>query len=261
MSQNFFEEINNISQLEKSLEDKANNHQNYSFYCKGKYKESNIKNGIRFATGCEWNDTIDSKNLFDNEYVRFIKCFTYLRSENIAMWMLYSGLDDKGVMFKYTKNQILWIMNYNSPLTICLGENDKIVELTSDKYKLKITDIAYVDYIHDNKNNENLYIKRSDNSRKYPMDSFQFDFDNYKFPIYVKTAGWSYENECRIIIEIKKKDIPNFEEKKNYYIWIPIDNKNTKIVLSPKYKGEIGFGEEYSKYKDKLEWDLSKDKN
>lgn len=113
-------QIHNKDELIQYLSKKGNNHYNYRFYSKRERIETILKDHtIYLFDGSNWNDTIDRENFNDTskECKRFGLCFSFSKSESVAMWMLYSQND--GCMIDYGQNLIKEILQTN---TVQLGE-------------------------------------------------------------------------------------------------------------------------------------------
>ena len=177
MPYNFFDGINSTGQLIAKLEEKGCNHQTYSFYCDEEKAENTIKNGLRLTVGKKWNDTNDYKNLLDEDVVRFVKCFTYSKSENIAMWMLYGGYNNDGIRITYDKKVIINLLNFKEPLIIYEIINNTQNKIQIIDYKVKLIDIVYVDV-----DNQTVTLKKSDNRKEYLGNSVDFNFSMDKYP-------------------------------------------------------------------------------
>ena len=79
------------------------------FYTNDEIADKTLKKGIRLTNGVNWNDLIDRQNLNKDGKIRFVKCFTYSKSENVVMWFLY-GASNNGCLVKYVKSQILSLL-------------------------------------------------------------------------------------------------------------------------------------------------------
>lgn len=251
----FFENINSQIELKKKLIERANEHQSFSFYTNYKIAKKTKENGIMLTNGRNWNDKEDAKNLNYGDKIRFVKCFTYSKSENIAMWMLYAYKNNEGCLVKYSKSQIVNIVKDTSTIIIKQvgNDNDPGIELTKDDFEIELIDVVY---FGDGEEEGSLALKKS----IYGIKSIEpskvgLDFKNQYF---VKTYGWAYENECRLVVSIKKELLKDNEEKE-YCVFIPISKLNTQkntypiVISSPnnekgadncvesEYKGRINF--------------------
>lgn len=106
---NFFEGIKTEQDLKNKLIKNVSKHDYYMFYTNEDIAINTLDNGIRLTNGVNWNDLIDRQNLNKDGKIRFVKCFTYSKSENVAMWFLY-GASNKGCLVKYVKSQILSLL-------------------------------------------------------------------------------------------------------------------------------------------------------
>ena len=229
-------QIHNKEELIQYLSKKGNNHHNYRFYSKRERIETILKDHtIYLSDGSNWNDTIDRENFNDNpkEYKRFGLCFSFSKSESVAMWMLYSQND--GCMIDYGQNLIKEILQTN---TVQLGEfknnvfqPKKIIE--RPQFKISLFDIVY--YGESKKDNSGYYVKRADEVHK----SFNKEIID-ELSYQKKFVPWRYENECRLVVEVKS-DICDFDEiscaaiefNENY-----IDKLKERTYDSPNSKSE-----------------------
>lgn len=140
--------ISTTNELKKYLSGKALKHKYYKNYTKLSRVATVFKNhAVYLSNGRNWNDVLDKEN-FNNElnvYVNFGLCLSYSQSENIAMWMLYSGND--GCMIDYDKTTIKAILD--AP-TISLGYFDKnkgsfqkVELLGRNDFEISIIDVMY----------------------------------------------------------------------------------------------------------------------
>ena len=236
------------------LSAKAKKHKNYKHYTK-LYKIETILNNntIYLSNGNNWNDIIDKNNFNSdtNDVVNFGVCLSYSKSENIAMWMLYSGND--GYMIDYDSKTIKDILNTD---TIEIGNFIDGVFVANKKFKSGLFDISIFDIVYYDSSNyhdgmtENVYVKRSNEiNKEFPKEKL----DNLTFQ--KKTLPWSYENECRIVVSIKKALLQNVIGDT---VAIPFSNKHIdelkkRIYASPNSR-ENNYKE--SCLKNKINWDL-----
>ena len=261
---NFFDDIDSIEKLKNKLKEKGRNHKSYSFYVESEYIDKSIE-GIRLSTGKKWNDPIDVKNLKDEETVLFVKSFTFSKSESVAMWMLYTYTDNKGVLFKYKPKCIMDLLNSKNKQTIHIMNNDEFVcEIQPEDYEIELIDVAYL-----NEEDDNYVFKRSDNRKKIKKELFDNSYNllQGKLDYFIKLYGWAYENECRLIVKVKKEFIKEYDENIDYHIILKPNcvKDNLSIISSPNYEGEpreknnIQFKESF--YKGKIHWIFEENKD
>ena len=155
---------------------------------------------LYLSTGSNWNDISDrnSFNSPDSGVVNFGKCFSFSTEENVAMWMLYGGIDKRSGMLDFTKKGIWSILSIPQ---IDFGFTDDangfVIErtLTRDSFELYCVDVVYY------KEQQNgYYIKRSDEQYGC-LDPSVFR----KLSICKKAYPWHYESECRLVCTVNKK--------------------------------------------------------
>lgn len=238
--------------LESYLNHKALNHKNYKFYSSYDKINTIINNkAVYLSDGTNWNDIIDKNNFNSNknDFMNFGLCLSYSRSENTAMWMLYSG--NNGVMIDYNQNAIRNILDTQS-INVGFFDNSKkfkcVKTLEKEYFKIQIIDILYYDYSKANDKDE-YYVRRSDEVNR-EFDKVLID----KLSFCKKTLPWSYENECRLIVSINKKYVSNcdtveikFSEDFNFETLLE------RIYDSPNSK-KNKFNESY--LKNKINWNL-----
>ena len=242
--------ISDKKELISYLSEKAKNHKNYKHYTKA-YKIETILNNstIYLSNGSNWNDLIDKNNFNsdESENINFGICLSFSKTESIAMWMLYSG--NEGCMIDFDSKTIDAILNarFVEIGNFVDGLFVPLEIINRDSFEISIFDIVYYNL---NKDCKSVYIKRSDETNKeFP----KVKIDELTF--HKKTLPWSYENECRLVVSIKKEVIGNstgdtvailFSEKL-------IDGLKKRIYDSPNSKANK-YKE--SSMKNKINWDL-----
>ena len=257
----------NQENLYKYVTDKALQHRNFKHYVSDIKRINNIlKEGALFLSdGTNWND-IDDRNAFcstpstninEKNYRMYGLCLSFSSSENVAMWMLYGGMHKKGAMIDITPSS-KWVPEY---------------DISSKKgVHIGLTDVLY--YEPDNKEKIISYgnsynIKRSMETtlcRAEILDSKELSSEMF-FPLQKKKWAWSYENECRLIMSVDLKALPQGICSKAHYakLYFPDKNKfvsgvKKRIFLAPNFQGDLScFSEhnvEYKKSNLAIDWDL-----
>ena len=235
------------------LHKKALNHNTYRIYTNADYYNSWAnKDGLFLSDGSAWNDVQD-RELFQASKIerRFGICFSFSVSENVAMWMLYGGMKHRGVVVPFKRSEIKQIRETKAIEFGKWEENDftvyKELSAESDDFRFELVDMIY----YGDSDTPNCYdIKRSDERvngvPKTIIDSI--DFAKKAYP-------WSYENECRLIVHVKRNVIEGIIGNT---IRIPLNGLftevNPRVVCSPNYEGKLLFLN--SKLKGRIEWDL-----
>ena len=236
------------------LKTKAERHRSYKTYTSLSRIEENIfKNHCLYLSdGSNWNDTYDSENFSSNKVDKYFgMCFSFSKSENVAMWMLYGGKGQSGGMINFTYSHLKHIMECKSQINLGYFEGDKFVvvqTLNNDQFEKNLVDILYYS------DQGNTYdIKRSDdvikNIRKGIVD--QIKYVKKKFP-------WNYENECRMIYRINREKISN---NKISTIQISIPKNIVKKLSNRVYNAPNSVEIKYnpSELNGQIKWNLCKD--
>ena len=120
-------------------------------------------NTIYLSNGINWNDLVDRANFnpIESLKIRFAFCFSFSKSENVAMWMLYGKND--GCMIDFNKEVIKEIISSN---TISLGyfeagRYNEVKKLENRDFDISIMDIVYYGEPK-NRDSNTYYVKRSD---------------------------------------------------------------------------------------------------
>ena len=245
---------NTVQSLDMYLAAKAQNHNCYKTYTVSHRVQSWIEADCFYLDdGSRWNDIHDREtfNHPQSNVKRFGRCFSFSKSESVAMWMLYGGMQKKGVMLEFTRKGMSELIRNTTHVELGNWVNNKfvnVITLQNDQFDLTLKDILYTgDFTSDT-----IYIRRSDESSKEaPIDVIR------QLQYCVKSVAWSYENECRLILTVNKSVIPDATNVTS--VRIPLkgllkDTSKTRIYCSPNYQGEKDFGE--SKISEEVDWDL-----
>jgi hypothetical protein len=185
-----------VESLYTYLKQKGKNHNHYKSYSNID-SIVNIRNTkyLYLGTGVRWNDKTDRENFNpdNSEYLNFGKCFSFSAEENVAMWMLYGGIDKRGGMIDFTKKGMESILSVQS---IEFGHSDNHSFVPDKVLRADFFDLYCVDIIYYKENSTGYYIKRSEESvNNMPKSIFnQLMFCKKAYP-------WLYENECRLICQ------------------------------------------------------------
>ena len=106
-----------IETLKMYLQEKGKNHNCYKCYSSLK-RIADIRDSkaLYLSNGESWND-INDRNGFNSDsdtLKNFGKCFSFSQDENVAMWMLYGGIDKASGMIDFTKKGINAILDIPS---------------------------------------------------------------------------------------------------------------------------------------------------
>lgn len=256
MEKTLYNNSKSVEKLSKYLREKAENHNCYKCYSSLKrIVKIRDDKSLYISKPDKWNDITDRDDFNtekDTEF--FCKCFSFSREESVAMWMLYGGIDNEGGMIDFTKKAMKNILN--TPQVI-LGyfKDDVFHEMSTvskEDFNIFLTDVIYY-----KKNKNNYYIRRSD--EMFPNIS-ESVFNALK--CCKKVYSWQYENECRLIVTVKKHlvntvcdtikiDLSNMDLGKSF----------EQIYYSPNYPLEDKISCEPSKLFGTVDWSLCNDKN
>lgn len=243
-----------VQNLEMYLATKAQNHNCYKTYTVSNRIQSWIEADCFYLDdGSRWNDIHDREtfNHTQSNVKRFGRCFSFSKSESVAMWMLYGGMQKKGAMLEFTKKGMSELLRNTTHVELGNWVNNKfvnVITLQNDQFDLTLKDILYTGDL----TSDTMYIRRSDESNKEaPIDIIR------QLQYCVKSVAWSYENECRLILTVDRRVIPDANNATS--VRIPLkgllkDTAKTRIYCSPNYRGEKGFSE--SKISGEVDWDL-----
>lgn len=252
----------------KHLRDKAENHNYYKIYSSDTRITDIIdKKTLYLSDGQGWNDKIDRNNFCrEGQLKRFAKCFSFSRSENVAMWLLYGGMESKGLMLNIKKSLMKDIVDKCDEVELGYwekknGKEEFVVKakIPKDNFDLYLIDI--------------LYYGDSDEKGKYDLKRSSTKYELGEVAVIdqlsgcVKSYPWSYENEVRLILELKKE---NGEVTKIYddkqitgarinFAKIFMKHSETDITIyeSPNYKGKHHHTK--STLFEKIDWNLCSD--
>ena len=262
-------------ELQVYLKEKAINHYNYKHYVPDIDRIYNIYHeGALFLTdGSNWNDPNDKKAFSDSNSRSMCKkyglCLSFSKSESVAMWMLYGGMQKKGAMIDISPRSIKQLLDKSKRPKVELGNFEKghwntVIRLNADEYKVELTDILYYGT---NKNADNKHIPKYDIKRSDEKCSCnQKVIDNAPF-LQKKVWAWNYENECRLIVEVDTKRISSLTNSNVSAARVEFPNKDffredvrERILLAPNFDERNIVEDDFVPKKSalKIDWDLCK---
>lgn len=230
----------------KYLQEKGRNHHSYKMYTTIDIVNSTIeKEALYLSNGDNWNDRIDRENFNNNGLVKmnFGRCFSYSGSESVAMWMLYGGMKHKGAMIDFDKISISEILTNTKHIGVGYFDNDEFVTLKNlDKcdFEIQLIDVVYTE------TNHNIMIIRRTMGDKWeinvPLDFQKCILNGEKGKIIHKSKAWDYEQECRLIVSVKKEKLQDLQDyNKIQMVRIDLHSINLKNVRRI-YAPNIGSG-------------------
>lgn len=244
---------NTAEDLKKYLQNKGRHHNYYKTFSKIEHISQIIHEKVLYLSdGQNWNDVDDRAKLQQcDTYKLFAKCFSFSKSEDVAMWMLYGGVYHTGAMVDFTREAMNSILEIPS-IDVGYFSNDEFQTaqtLDRQSFKIWLTDIVYCD-------KETGYMKRADESSKgVPREVLE------RLQYCEKDCAWSYENECRLIVAIDRGQ--RLDNCNN----VRINLRNVKLGVSlsrayycPQYRGEKIDGFQPSEMDGKVSWELLDEK-
>lgn len=234
------ESVSSIRLL-KYLEGKARNHVNFKMYSSLtslKYRRNS--EALFLSKGGNWNDVQD-RNMFNphySNYVRFGACFSFSRSESVAMWMLYGGTKREGIMVDFKQAHMKRILNEIESVDYGVWQAGGFLskgKLNKKDFSLNLMDVLY---ISESQDPQSYRVKRSDET--VPAVNKKI-IDHQTF--IKKSDAWSYENECRLIVSVPYNKIIGNGLINSIRISIPsiYDDliNERRIYMAPNFSGNM----------------------
>lgn len=237
-------------QLQFYLEQKAQSHNSYKCYSRIERIQAIVeREALYLNSGENWNDITDLKN-FEKAapgFKNFGKCFSFSQDENVAMWMLYGGIDNRGAMIDFTRSAIRNILRIGQ---ITLGKFEggqfhAMQTVEQENFQIWITDIVYC-------NEKTGYLKRSDETCANVREEIIRQLGPCK-----KAYPWNYENECRLIVSVKNPSVPEECDTVKIDLHnVELGKSMERLYYSPTYQGKIVEGFRESRLSGTIKWDL-----
>lgn len=238
------------NELKEYLREKAKTHNSYKYYAKIDYVKQIVRDKVLYLNnGAEWNDITDRGNLANGseDSVLFGKCFSYSQDESIAMWMLYGGIYHQGAMIDFTRKGMAGVLEIPE-ITLGSFKDGRfcpLVTLQRPDFEVYITDIVYCD-------EKKRYLKRSNESCIHvPKATLE------QLGCCQKAYPWHYENECRLIVSVKKELVPDSCHSVLLDLQgLDLGTSLERVYYSPEYKGAEEEGFRKSPLTDTVHFDL-----
>lgn len=190
--------------LDNYLKARGKRHTRYCVYTTISRAVGNyvVNNRMYLTDGSKWNDKIDAEQFTktDNNIKRYGTCFSFSKDENVAMWMLYGGLYDEGVMCSFSKTYINGIIDCCKEVEFgCLDDKGfkSIKTISTKEIQLYLKDVLYY------KENATSCYAYHNNSIKNGVSRKIIE----QVGPTLKAIPWKYEDEVRLIIEVDKYKI------------------------------------------------------
>lgn len=226
------------SELYEYLRTKARTHNSYKQY--GRLDRiANIfnKKELYLCDGSGWNDTVDSANFNsdDRPTKSFGTCFSYLQDESVAMWRIYGNHEHSGAMIDFTRKGMNSILEIQTIKVGYFAANNAgfrgMITLNRPDFEIDLVDVIYY-------NPKTGYVKRSDEGCRL-KDRAILDH----LGVCKKYYPWNYENECRLIVTVKKELLTeNCSAVKLDLSRASLGKTTDRIYLCPEYKGAVPEG-------------------
>lgn len=204
------------------LADKGGAHREYKHYATRKRIASILEGGALYLTdGSRWNDRYDREH-FNPSFMstkRFGACFSVSSAENVAMWMLYGGIDGNGAMINFDRRTLQKAMERESYECGCFGADGEfqcLEELPASKLQLQLVDVLY---FQNNADGRTTIGRSSLEGGRCVLDSQAFNGISQT----AKHQSWSYENEVRLVGTVDKIDLMMGKASRISCIKIPVD--------------------------------------
>ena len=244
--------------LRDGLRENALKHRNYNMYTAMDRAMCLVLTGnLYISNGQTWNDKPDRE--FMQKRSAFGICMSCSTMESMAMWMLYSGDKGKnGAVVRFLPSIIKEIVESQS---IELGKFDDcgkfiqnpLVLTRKDKsFNVYMTDVVYTNV---QTKKPSILIASLGDDHEY-MDR-QF-FENAG--VFSKHYAWSYEKECRLIVELSPEMQEKAREKGFNTVRISLSEASRRalkdrVIRSPVYTGKTDFGTVSTLYGN-IDWEL-----
>lgn len=242
--------------LRDGLRENALRHRNYNMYTAMDRAMCLVLTGnLYISDGQTWNDKQDREIM--KIHSAFGICMSCSTIESMAMWMLYSGDKGKnGALVRFLPSIIKEIVE--TP-TIELGkfdDNGKFIEnpliLTREDFDIFMTDVVYTDI---QKKDPSTLIASLGEDHEYMGRQFLEEAG-----VFYKHYAWSYEKECRLIVELSPEMKKYAQETGFSVIRIRLSETSRRslkerVVRSPVYAGKTDFGA-VSMLQGNVDWSL-----
>lgn len=151
-----------------------------------------------FSRLLEMNDLREYKNV-DDANRTYIACFSFGNLENMAMWKMYGGDDNKSVRVSFDNKRVVeWVKGLKAKKHFYRDSEIKETIDVNQIESITFHDIAYAYGKALMWNHKVVGMSRCRELEK--------PFEIRELQGYIKDFGWASENEVRIIVKLKKCD-------------------------------------------------------
>ena len=241
-------------------QERAVRHNRYRHYSHLDHIETIANNSyIYLSDGRTWNDKNDRErfNPAGLQGRRYGICFSWSPSENIALWMLYGGMDNKGAALELSRSSFLKLCEADSvELGRFVGGKGFVPEKTLDKsaFSFEYYDVIYSD---EAANDSTVKLRHADNAPSIPGDLYDHitEQNSSMFKPYLKKYPWHYEEETRFVMTVHDSESCLDFPHARIPLAMPSDVLRKGIVLSPTFVGDRK-GYSNSALLGEVDWDL-----
>lgn len=231
--------------LREGLRENALRHRNYNMYTAMDRAMCLLLTGnLYISNGQTWNDKLDREIM--QKHSAFGICMSCSTVESMAMWMLYSGDKGKnGALVRFLPSIIQEIVEST---TIELGKFDDYGKFIRDPIILKREDKSFDIFMTDVVYTETHSKKPSTLNASLGEDHAHMDWQFLEAAgVFHKNYAWSYEKECRLIVELSPEMQKIVAENGFSTIRISLSEASRRalkdrVVRSPVYEGKTDFG-------------------
>jgi len=246
------------SRLSAYLSSKSLGHTCFKVYTTQKSLDYRVQEDALFlSTGGNWNDTRDRDafNPQNGESLKFGACFSFSKSESVAMWMLYGGVQHTGVMIDYRQRHMKQILSNTELVHLGVWDRDMdcfipIQAIGKDQFQFRLMDILYMSYTEGL--STGCQIWRSDETIKLPNIKIIKEAN-----CLTKTSPWRYENECRLILTVPRNILKDSKINSAKITLPGIYSElfdEGRVYASPEYQGSHSLTK--SALESQIAWDL-----
>lgn len=257
-SDELYEKLANPKSFREYLSEKAQNHHNYKCYtCSERFESWCAHKALFLSNGSNWNDISDREafNPVGDKMLRFGMCFSFSKSESIAMWMLYGGTKKQGIMVDFRQTDIVTKVKQIENITLGYWNRKnfhEVIKLKRPQFEIHLEDVLY--YGINDKEPDTYDVKRSDAVCRQISAELVDTVKCIK-----KKYPWNYENECRLYVSVDKSLIP---DEMVDTVYIDVGSTYEKLIDAGRvYNAPNSTGTEAyqpSKMTSLVDWDLCK---
>ncbi len=189
----------NVDELIPELKKNGRRRRWYFHYTTSDVLEKMLANGMLFLSRVsEMNDGKEAKTVPRNV---FAACFSYGGAESVAMWNTYGIPRKEAVRLCFDGRLMRQFLDGKLGPLKCQARNkdgDVIDDIPPEKVELTMADIIYAT------NGKKHFQYREKHCAVIDEKGRALNLFGKRFAGYVKMFGWSYEQEIRLLLTLKK---------------------------------------------------------